>query len=289
LSTKHVHLSFDRGRTRFRWVRVLFAACILSAWMAVAMTGGVAHADTPASDGQTTSDTKPAAQDTGSSGTPASPKSRTPKRPGGLHEHQVRARASESEDHRTQPGTRKAAEDVAPDVEGMGETATPPRVLKSEPTNASRVARRGDRPLDSTGAAVKPLKPLKSTSLASTRPPADVTAMRRPPPPQPLSSVQSQDPTPLAATIASVGQDTPVTAVGSGAADLPQLARQGTGLLSDVGVVVASAVYTVADTFARAFGPNDFLGVPYALATALANTAAAAVLAPDTAEKPATA
>ena len=36
-----------------------------------------------------------------------------------------------------------------------------------------------------------------------------------------------------------------------------------------------SAVYTVANTFAEAFGPHSFLGVPYALATAVANSAAA--------------
>ncbi|MDT5044636.1 MAG: hypothetical protein QOG75_489 [Mycobacterium sp.] len=34
-------------------------------------------------------------------------------------------------------------------------------------------------------------------------------------------------------------------------------------------------VYTVADTIAQAFGPHSFLGVPYALATAVANSAAA--------------
>ena len=47
------------------------------------------------------------------------------------------------------------------------------------------------------------------------------------------------------------------------------------GLVSDVGVVAASAVYTVANTVAQAFGPHSFLGVPYALATAVANSAAA--------------
>jgi pimeloyl-ACP methyl ester carboxylesterase len=51
--------------------------------------------------------------------------------------------------------------------------------------------------------------------------------------------------------------------------------RQIVGLVSDVGTVAASAVYTVANTFAQAFGPNSFLGVPYALATAVANSAAA--------------
>ena len=34
-----------------------------------------------------------------------------------------------------------------------------------------------------------------------------------------------------------------------------------------------SAVYTVANTFAEAFGPHTFFGAPYALATAVANPA----------------
>jgi pimeloyl-ACP methyl ester carboxylesterase len=51
--------------------------------------------------------------------------------------------------------------------------------------------------------------------------------------------------------------------------------RQVVGLVSDVGTVAMSAVYTVANTFAQAFGPHSFLGVPYALATAVANSASA--------------
>ena len=62
----------------------------------------------------------------------------------------------------------------------------------------------------------------------------------------------------------------------AGAVNVPQLGRQVIGLVSDVGAVAASAVYTVANTVAAAFGPHSFLGVPYALATAVANTAAAA-------------
>jgi triacylglycerol esterase/lipase EstA (alpha/beta hydrolase family) len=51
--------------------------------------------------------------------------------------------------------------------------------------------------------------------------------------------------------------------------------QQIVGLVTDVGTVAASVVYTVADTVAQAFGPHSFLGVPYALATAVANSAAA--------------
>jgi triacylglycerol esterase/lipase EstA (alpha/beta hydrolase family) len=258
--------------------------------MTVTLAGGVAHADTPASDGQTTSDTEPAARDTGSSGTPASSNSETPKRPGGLHERLTRPRPSESQERRTERVTQKAAhdattpssqdgapdptpnaEEAAPDSEGVVQTQKPPQVVKSEPTNAWR-ARHGDRPLDVTSAVVKPLKP---TSRASSTSPADVTTTRSASPLRALAAAPSADPEPLAANLASADPGTPSTAAVTGPADVPQLARQSTGLLSDVGVVVASVVFTIADTVAQAFGPNDFLGVPYALATALANTAAA--------------
>ena len=46
-------------------------------------------------------------------------------------------------------------------------------------------------------------------------------------------------------------------------------------MVTDVGVVAASVVYTVADTVAQTFGPHTFFGAPYALASAVANSAAA--------------
>lgn len=47
------------------------------------------------------------------------------------------------------------------------------------------------------------------------------------------------------------------------------------GLVSDVSTIVVSVVHTVAINVAQAFGPNTFLGVPYLLATTVANAAAA--------------
>ncbi|WP_232004888.1 triacylglycerol lipase [Mycobacterium sp. ACS1612] len=55
---------------------------------------------------------------------------------------------------------------------------------------------------------------------------------------------------------------------------LPQ-PREVVGLVSDVGVVAVSVVYTAADTVANIFGPHSFFGAPYALASAVANSAAA--------------
>ena len=121
------------------------------------------------------------------------------------------------------------------------------------------------------------MKPFKPTHVAPQRSPADnassardaITRTAQP-------SVQSIDSRPLAANIAPAQPTTPSTSADIGGVDVPQLGRQAVGLIHDVSVIAASVVYTVADTFAQAFGPNNFLGVPYALATALANTAAAA-------------
>lgn len=81
-----------------------------------------------------------------------------------------------------------------------------------------------------------------------------------------------------AAPVANVAPSKPAISSnqsGLTAPDSPRLPREITGLVSDVGVVAASAVYSAANVVAEAFGPHSFLGVPYALATAVANSAAA--------------
>jgi pimeloyl-ACP methyl ester carboxylesterase len=47
-------------------------------------------------------------------------------------------------------------------------------------------------------------------------------------------------------------------------------------LVADVGTIMVSVVHTAATAVAQAFGPDSFLGVPYMLATTVANVAAAA-------------
>ncbi|HET7666884.1 MAG TPA: alpha/beta fold hydrolase, partial [Mycobacterium sp.] len=58
-------------------------------------------------------------------------------------------------------------------------------------------------------------------------------------------------------------------------ARVPQRGRPAVGLVSDVGMVTASVVYTAANTVADAVEPHSVLGTPYLLATAVANSAAA--------------
>ena len=89
---------------------------------------------------------------------------------------------------------------------------------------------------------------------------------------QPPAQAASQQP--AVAKVATVAPSGPNYQTTAPPVHLPNQ-QQIVGLVSDVGVVAMSAVYTVANTFAQAFGPDSFLGLPYALATAVANSAAA--------------
>jgi hypothetical protein len=70
--------------------------------------------------------------------------------------------------------------------------------------------------------------------------------------------VSSQQP--VVANIAPTEPSASSNQSGASAVNIPQLGRQAIGLVSDVGTVAASAVYTGANIFAHAFGPHSFLG-----------------------------
>ncbi len=290
-------------------LRVALAAFVLSAWMTVAVTGGVAHADgPPPSDGGSTSE--------GTAGAPGESKPESSKPSGDLRDRltrhlrpQNRIRAIDGVQAKTTDTTRPSRRAFGPDAEdrnakttGTGndvdaanevEDATPvdgnakptaqPPTATSVPSAKPRLwevprALHSERRLDLTTAVVKPVKPFKPTLVAPQRSPVENASIARAAiTRQAEPSVQSIGSRPFAANIAPANPTSPGTPAATiGGVDVPQLGRQAVGLISDVGVVAASVVYSVADTFAQAFGPNDFLGVPYALATALANTAAAA-------------
>lgn len=84
----------------------------------------------------------------------------------------------------------------------------------------------------------------------------------------PSAAIAATDPGPAAGPSAP----TPPGPVPFRFPSLPEL----TGLASDLTTVALSVVHTAATVVAEAFGPDSFLGVPYLLATAVANTAAAA-------------
>lgn len=276
-----------------RWLRVVFGAFVLSAWLTVAVSGGVAHADGPASaDGESSSQVGPGRHEA-KPDAPRASQSDSPRRPGGLLQRPTRHRDSPVRDRKpsrveanaddttsTKPSPRRSASKPdAPDADVPNADADVPNAGAAEPPSTPESelsakpklwqvprALHSDRRVDLTVAAAKPLKALKPTTVAPQR---AVTPRARP-------SVQTPDLKPVAANITPANPPAPGTSAGIDAINVPQLGRQATGLISDVGVVAASIVYSVADTVAQAFGPSDFAGVPYALATALANTAAAA-------------
>jgi hypothetical protein len=114
-----------------------------------------------------------------------------------------------------------------------------------------------------TSASTKPAEPIATSRRSAVAPIQQL--------PKQVSGQQ-----PVVANIAPTAPSASSNQSGASAVNIGQLGRQMIGLVSDVGTVAASAVYTAANTFAQAFGPHSFLGVPYALATALANSAAAA-------------
>jgi pimeloyl-ACP methyl ester carboxylesterase len=129
--------------------------------------------------------------------------------------------------------------------------------------------RHSSRRLELTNATAKPTSadPQPSANSATTQPTADAPVQQRPTQAvNQLSTVANIAPTEASAVSSTQSGGTTIRA--------PQT-REVVGLISDVGVIAASVVYTVADTIAQAFGPHSFLGVPYALATAVANSAAA--------------
>ena len=289
-------------------LRVALAAFVLSAWMTIAVTGGVAHADSPpSSDGGSTSG--------GTPGAPGESKSESSKPTGDLRDRltrhlrpQNRIRVTAGVQTKTTNTTRPSHRAFGPDaedrsakptdagndvdatadvddtapVDGNAKPVASPPTATSGPSAKPRLrelprALHSERRVDLTTAAVTPLKPFKPTLVSPQRSPvASASSARDAITRQAQPSVQSIVPRPLAANVAPAQPESPSTPAAIGGVDVPQLGRQAVGLISDVGVVAASVVYSVADTFAQAFGPNDFLGVPYALATALANTAAAA-------------
>ncbi len=257
------------------WLRLTVAVWVLSAWVVVGFAGGIAHAD----------DTSSPAGDSTSAGPPASKDSKTdpdadpnrkpeaekPDRP--APESPTDENTATAEDTDTDPPTgavEPPTADPAPDA-----TADPPDPapeVTEDTKDPAPDSRRSSLHHDVTNSSPTPTKPI----AAEPRTPAgDATSPRSSAPieqPQAQTSSRTQQ----ALTVAPpIGPSASIIQPGTDTQNLPQLGRQVVGLVSDVGTVVMSAVYTVADTVAKAFGPDSFFGVPYALATAVANSAAA--------------
>jgi alpha/beta hydrolase fold len=229
---------------RIRLLQFLFAALLLSAWVAVGLGSGIALADDASPSGDaSTSESSPGRK-------ADAPKASKPDPGTTADTTETSAQADES----TEPGEETTAASDPDD---------PPQ----------KHTRHSPRRPGLTVASAKPAKPAKPAKQESADPePSTIstTSSRNA-----LASVpQSPDPQPVAAKIASIAPAVQSTPSGGNTIRLPQ-PREVVGLVSDVGVVAMSAVWTAADTVAQVFGPHTFFGAPYALATAVANAAAA--------------
>lgn len=227
-------------KSLFWWLRLAVATFLLSAWVAVGLGSGIAHADeTSSSAGKSTSE--------GSEGSAAA-KPAKPDRPKESTETPASTTESSSQADERDAATEKTA--TASDQDD------PPQ----------RHTRHSPRRPALTAASTKTAKPAKPAADDSQSVATKIASVA----PTPTTS----DPQPVAAKIASVAPSVSSTQSTTPPIRIPQ-PREVVGLISDVGVVAASAVWTAADTVAQIFGPHTFFGAPYALATAVANSAAA--------------
>jgi triacylglycerol esterase/lipase EstA (alpha/beta hydrolase family) len=254
------------------WPRLTLAAFLLSTWMTVALAGGVAYADTESPPGEASS--SQASADTPKASTPDTSAAADSQDRDNPPTRKPRAGHRDTDDGPTTESPPSSETSVPDDPPASVEPSTTASETPAKPDDppATRV-RHSERRDVVAGASAKPpappsADPQPSTISATAR--AEVSPAPQAPDPQPFAA-QIQ---PVAAQIAPTGPAVASTPSGASTIHLPE-PRQVVGLISDVGVVAASAVYTVANTIAEAFGPHSFFGVPYALATAVANSAAA--------------
>lgn len=225
-------------KSLYWWLRLTVAAFVLSAWVAVGLGSGVALAD----------DQSSSAADSSSESSSSAPKAEKADPPKGPKKAE-----SPSEDTAT---AEETASETKPAI--VDDPAEPP-------------ARRNSHRPTLTIASAKPTRPAKpvaadpTPSATSYRSTAAATEER---------PTQADSQQPAVAKIAAAAPSTSTSQPSANVISGPN-PRQVVGLVSDVGVVAMSAVWTAADTVAQIFGPNSFLGVPYALASAVANSAAA--------------
>jgi hypothetical protein len=238
----------NSGRSTFHWwLRLIVAAFLLSAWVAVGLGSGIAHADDPS----------PSSADSSSESSAGAPKAAKAEAPS--PDPVPKPHRDTSTDTTTEPSPSESTA-TAEETAGDSEVSVQP-----EPR-----VRHSSRHPSSTNASAKPAKPITADpTLSAISAPTQRSTVS---PVQQPTQIASQQP-----AVANVATAAPSESSNSSSAStirLPQ-PREVIGLVSDVGVVASSAVYTVADTFAQAFGPHSFFGVPYALASAVANSAAA--------------
>ncbi|WP_242453440.1 alpha/beta fold hydrolase [Mycolicibacterium sp. P9-64] len=303
------------GRTSARqvWLRFMLAAFLMAIYTVIAMAGGVARADdgTSASGGETTSkgatsqQSEPQKSATDATSDQAAPAGAKPTKAEPPKADPPKADDSEAP---TTPDTSNATKTTTPKPTA---TAEPTASTAPDPPHAATVTPPVDdaqaptaAPVDTTTPETPPVvapeegnapaeSPTVDTEPKSTQPvdvshgskrlgqPAAVAAPASAEP-RPTTTAESNvrslrpqvDPEPAGVAAAAIAPPAPTPGIPI-AFNPPLLVQQLTGLVADAGTIMVSVVHTAATAVAQAFGPNSFLGVPYMLATTVANVAAA--------------
>lgn len=275
------------------WLRLTLAAFVLTLYTSIALaTGGIARADDDQSASGGKSETSTAAQHSDSADTKPHSASGTPGAASGpaagekSTDTPKSTGTAEPSDPTASPQQPSDATDTAQDTtveagvqaqsSAPGDTIPTPTAT---PTPEAVVPVAVD--VDEVGPAqVTPTDVADShNSKQAGRPalvavPASVDSRHAVPnAPTSRSLVARVDVEPTTAAVTAIAPSEPPA---PGPPAQANLGNQFAGLVSDVGTVTLSAVHTVAATVAQAFGPGSFLGVPYLLASTVANAAAAA-------------
>ncbi|MGX9788086.1 alpha/beta fold hydrolase [Mycobacterium sp. MMS18-G62] len=256
MSTKRM-LLLNTGSSTFQWwLRLIVAMFLLSAWLTVGLASGIAHAD----------DSSSSSADSNSQSSAGPPKAALADPPKQSAQADAPSTGPVVKQRPDTTGDATTSESSTPESTATAQetTSEPEGGAQSEP----RVRHTSRRP-DSTTESAKPAKP-----VAADPPPSAISAPTQRSAVSPIQQRPTQAASPLAA-VTNIAPSGPSASSSQSPAFSGPQTTQVVGLVSDVGIVAASAVYTVADTFAQAFGPHSFFGVPYALATAVANSAAA--------------
>jgi pimeloyl-ACP methyl ester carboxylesterase len=288
------------------WLRFTLAAFVIAVYTVIGMAGGVARADDGPSASGGESGTKSAtsqqseAQKSGpdaatsnqapASGAEKPAKADTPKPDDSSGPTTTDTSNTPNTKTPKPTGTTEPTASTAPDPP-HADTVTPPVSESQAPTSAPIgtttpesppvvVPEGGTPTTDSPKVDAEPkTTQLVDVSHDSKRP--SQTATPASAQPRTATTVESNvrslspklNPDPagaIAATIAPLNP-APVSPISFN----PQLfVQQLTGFVADVGTITVSVVHTAATAVAQAFGPNSFLGVPYMLASTLANVAA---------------
>jgi triacylglycerol esterase/lipase EstA (alpha/beta hydrolase family) len=257
------------------WLRLTLAAFVLALYTSIALASGVAHADDdPSAPGGEKG--KSGATTSQQSGSPASATSATSSQPSQHEAPEAHASADPTNDP---PKTTGTSDPTGSDPKPT--STTPAAVDTSTPeTPQPTVPDEVPPDLDAAEVDVVPVTPLatdRSNKSKRPTPSASVAAAAASEPEPAVTAapdVRSAR-SPVGNAPATSNSSAVVPAADPIGANQSQLGLQVAGLVADVGTVAVSAIHTVANTVAQAFGQDSFLGVPYLLATTVANAAAA--------------